>query len=113
VRIGYVKVVFQPVVAVIPVVKDGNAFRALVDPAAKADVPLFDFQHGSGVGALRIDQDLLVKPALVVPAGRTQKRRPSGGSLCNPLCRELIQAGNHLVFCCHWERPPFVVSYRS
>lgn len=92
--IGDVEVVFEPVIAVMLIVKDGDAFRAPVDPTAKLLVPLLNFKHGGGVGALGVNQDLLVKAAFVVAAGRAQECRPRGGGIRYGLYGGFIQAGD-------------------
>ncbi|MDF1494571.1 hypothetical protein [Caproiciproducens sp. CPB-2] len=79
--IGNIKVVLESVTAVVFVIENRNAFCPFVHPSAKLLVPLFNFKDGGGVGALGVNQDLLVKAAFVVPAGRMQERRPRGGGI--------------------------------
>ena len=55
---------------------NGNAGSSGVDPAAKLPVPLFQLQHRCSVWALGVDQNLLIKRALIAIARRTQKARP-------------------------------------
>ncbi|MDL2234150.1 hypothetical protein LJC63_11320 [Ruminococcaceae bacterium OttesenSCG-928-L11] len=59
----------QTVIAVVFIVEYGNASRTTVDPSPKLLVPLFNLQHCGGVGALRVNEDLLIKPAFVIAAG--------------------------------------------
>jgi len=64
--------------AILPIISEhGDAFRTAVDPAAKLIVPPFHFEDCGGVRALGVDQNLLVKGALVVIAGRAEEARPA------------------------------------
>ena len=72
--------------AVLPVItKYGNALGSTVDPAAKLTVPALHLKDRRGVRALGVDQNLIIKGAFVIVAGRAEKARPA-----------LIAAGNAL-----------------
>ena len=88
--IGNIKVVFQPGLAIVFPVKNGNAVRAPVYPAPKLPVPSLDLQDGGGVWALGVDKQLFIKWKPVVAAGRSQKRPPLVGS-CYAALRFLVQ----------------------
>lgn len=75
VRIRHVEVELQAVLAVIT--KYGNALGSTIDPAAKLPVPAFHFQNGGCIRALGVDQNLIIKGAFVVIAGRAEKARPA------------------------------------
>ncbi|WP_195268879.1 hypothetical protein [Eubacterium sp. 1001713B170207_170306_E7] len=66
--IGKVKVVLQ-VKAVALLVKDRDPFTARLHPPSKATVPALCGEHGGHIGALRIDQELLIKGQAEVGAG--------------------------------------------
>ena len=59
--IGNVKVVFQPGLAIVFPVKNGNAVCAPVYPAPKLPVPSLDLQDGGGVWALGVDKQLFME----------------------------------------------------
>ena len=59
--IGNVKVVFQPGLAIVFPVKNGNAVCAPVYPAPKLPVPSLDLQDGGGVWALGKDKQLFME----------------------------------------------------
>ncbi|MCQ5309055.1 hypothetical protein [Flavonifractor plautii] len=64
--------------AVLPVItKYSDALGSTVDPAAKLTVPAFHFQNGGCIRALGVDQNLIIKGAFVVIAGRAEKARPA------------------------------------
>ena len=75
VGIGHIEIELQTVLTVIT--KYGDALGSTVDPAAKLIVPPFHFEDCGGVRALGVDQNLLVKGALVVIAGRAKEARPA------------------------------------
>ena len=75
VRIRHIEVEFQQVLSI--VTEHGNAFCTAIDPAAKLPVPAFHFQNGGCVRALGVDQNLIIKGAFVVIAGRAEKARPA------------------------------------
>ena len=73
--IGNIKIELQ---AVLPVIaKYGDALGPAVDPAAKLTVPSLHLKDCGGVRALGIDQNLIIKGAFVVIAGRAEKARPA------------------------------------
>ncbi|MCR2003032.1 MULTISPECIES: hypothetical protein [Bacillota] len=67
--VGNVKIVFQRVPAPFRV-KDRNPLAVLVHPTLKEPVPCANLGYGGGIGALGVNQELLVKAALVIVAGR-------------------------------------------
>ncbi|MFR7972133.1 MAG: hypothetical protein ACLU8C_07165 [Lacrimispora saccharolytica] len=69
--IGNVKVVFQPELAIVLPIKNGNAVCAPVYPAPKLPVPSLDLQDGGGVWALGVDKQLFIERKPVVAAGRS------------------------------------------
>ena len=75
VRIRHIEVELQQMLSI--VTEHGNAFRTAIDPAAKLTVPSLHLKDCGGVRALGIDQDLLIKRAFVVIAGRTEKACPA------------------------------------
>ncbi|MEI3555968.1 hypothetical protein [Butyricicoccus faecihominis] len=105
VRIRHIEVEFQQMLSI--VTEHGNAFCTAIDPAAKLPVPAFHFQNGSCVRALGIDQDLLIKRAFVVIAGRTEKACPAFIAAGDASHGLVVQFGDELKFgwqmCC----PPF------
>ena len=78
-----IKIELQAVLTVIT--KYGNALGSTVDPAAKLTVPALHLKDRRGVRALGVDQNLIIKGAFVIVAGRAEKARPA-----------LIAAGNAL-----------------
>ena len=85
-----IKVVFQPGLAIVLPIKNGNAVCAPVYPAPKLPVPSLDLQDGGGFWALGKDKQLFVERKPVVTAGRSQKRPPLVGS-CHAALRFQIQ----------------------
>ena len=73
--IRHVEVELQTVLPVIA--KYGDALGPTIDPAAKLTVPAFHFQNGGCIRALGVDQNLIIKGAFVVIAGRAEKARPA------------------------------------
>ncbi|OUN31102.1 hypothetical protein B5G33_05950 [Blautia sp. An81] len=67
--IGNIKIVFQRIPASLRV-EYSDALAVLVDPPLKHGIPSLQFCDSSGVRALRINQNLLVKAALIIAAGR-------------------------------------------
>ena len=59
--IGNIKVVFQPELAIVLPIKNGNAVCAPVYPAPKLPVPSLDLQDGGGVWALGKDKQLFME----------------------------------------------------
>ena len=59
--IGNIKVVFQPGLAIVFPVKNGNAVCAPVYPAPKLPVPSLDLQDGGSVWALGVDKQLFIE----------------------------------------------------
>jgi hypothetical protein len=64
-----IKIVFEGVPAPFRV-KDRYAFAVLIYPSFKKPVPCANLGYGGCVGALGVNQELLVKAALVIVAGR-------------------------------------------
>ena len=75
VRIRHIEVEFQQVLSI--VTEHGNAFCTAIDPAAKLPVPAFHFQNGGCIRALGVDQNLIIKGAFVIVAGRAEKACPA------------------------------------
>ena len=69
VGIGNIKIVFQRIPAPLQV-EYSDALAVLVDPPLKHSIPSLQFCDSSGVRTLRINQNLLVKAALIIAAGR-------------------------------------------
>lgn len=64
--------------AVLPVIaKYGDALGPTIDPAAKPFVPALHLKDRRGVRALGVDQNLVIKGAFVIVAGRAEKARPA------------------------------------
>jgi len=86
------------------VTEHGNAFRTAIDPAAKLTVPSLHLKDCGGVRALGIDQDLLIKRAFVVIAGRTEKACPAFIAAGDASHGLVVQFGDELKFgwqmCC-------------
>ena len=68
--IGNIKVVFQPGLAIVLPIKNGNAVCAPVYPAPKLPVPSLDLQDGGGVWALGVDKQLFIERKPVVAEAR-------------------------------------------
>ncbi|MCG4590886.1 hypothetical protein [Eubacterium callanderi] len=66
--IGKVKIVFQVEVIAL-FVKDGNPLAARLHPASKTPVPALRGEYGGHIGALGMDQELLIKGQAKVLAG--------------------------------------------
>jgi hypothetical protein len=98
VGVGYVEIMFHPVVPAAFVVKDGNALHAPVHPAPELLIPFFYFQYGGSAGTLRENQDLLVKGQLVIAACRAQKRRPFGRIVCHSVQSVFVNRCDRIVF---------------
>lgn len=96
VRVRYIEVEFQQVLPI--VTEHGNAFRTAIDPAAKLPVPAFHFQNSGCVRALGIDQDLFIKRAFVVIAGRTEKACPAFIAAGDAPHGLVVQFGDELKF---------------
>ena len=73
--IGNIKIEFQAVLSVIT--KYGNTLGSAVYPAAKLTIPALHLKDRRGVRALCVDQNLIIKGAFVVIAGRAEKARPA------------------------------------
>ena len=105
VRIRHIEVELQQMLSI--VTEHGNAFRTAIDPAAKLTVPSLHLKDCGGVRALGIDQDLLIKRAFVVIAGRTEKACPAFIAAGDASHGLVVQFGDELKFgwqmCC----PPF------
>ena len=95
----YIKIVFESAFS-FGVIEHSNAGRATVYPTAKAPVPVFQFQNGGGVGALGVDQDLLIKGALVVVTRGTEKSGPAFMIAGNSQKGVVIEFGNKLILAC-------------
>lgn len=67
--VRHVEVVFEGVPAPLGV-EYGDAFAVLVHPPLKEPVPDLYGGDGGGIGSLGVNEELLVKAALVVAAGR-------------------------------------------
>ena len=67
--VGNVKIIFQRVPAPFRV-KDRYAFAVFIYPPFKEPVPCANLGDCRSVGALGVNQELLVKAALVIVAGR-------------------------------------------
>ena len=80
------------------ITEHGNAFRTAIDPAAKLPVPAFHFQNGGCVRALGINQDLFIKRAFVVIAGRTEKACPAFVAAGDASHGLVVQFGDELKF---------------
>ena len=73
--VGNIKIELQ---AVLPVIaKYGDALGPTIDPAAKLTVPALHLKDRRGVWALGVDQNLIIKGAFVVIAGRAEKACPA------------------------------------
>ena len=73
--IGNIKIELQ---AVLPVIaKYGDALGPTIDPAAKLTVPALHLKDRRGVRALGVDQNLIIKGAFVIVAGRAEKACPA------------------------------------
>ena len=91
--IRHIKKVFEGVPASF-CVKHGDALAVLVYPTLKQLVPHLYGGDGNRIGALGVNQELFVKAAFIITAGRGQKVLP-----CLPVSRNrfactLIQLGN-------------------
>ncbi|MCB5555576.1 hypothetical protein LIQ17_06525 [Blautia wexlerae] len=73
--VGHIKIIFEGIPAPFRV-KYRNAFAVLVDPTLEQPVPCVKLCNGNRIGALGIDQKLLIKAAFVISAGRSQKALP-------------------------------------
>ncbi|GKH54838.1 hypothetical protein CE91St58_22230 [Lachnospiraceae bacterium] len=69
VGVGYIKIVFQRVPATFRV-EHRNAFAVFVYPTLKLLIPSFKLRYRNSVRALSVNQELLIKSALIVAAGR-------------------------------------------
>lgn len=81
-----------------PFIKNRDAVRTAIDPAAKLSIPLVYLQHSRGVRALGVDQQLLLKGAFIVIASRTKKPCPVCVVAGNGFQGIRVQLGNQLVF---------------
>ena len=96
VRIRHIEVELQQMLSI--VTEHGNAFRTAIDPAAKLTVPSLHLKDCGGVRALGIDQDLLIKRAFVVIAGRTEKACPAFIAAGDASHGLVVQFGDELKF---------------
>lgn len=78
VGIGNVKDVPQPKPGA-GIVQQSNAFRATVDPAVHLTVPQFQLRTGCRVGALGMDQKIVLERISVQPCGGIQIPHPVTG----------------------------------
>ena len=73
--VGNIKIELQAVLTVIT--KYGDALGPTIDPAAKLTVPALQLKDRRSVRALGVDQNLIIKGAFVIVAGRAEKARPA------------------------------------
>ena len=73
--IGNIKIELQAVLTVIT--KYCDTLGPTIDPAAKLTVPALHLKDRRGVWALGVDQNLIIKGAFVVIAGRAEKACPA------------------------------------
>ena len=95
----YIEIVFQPSFAV-GIIEHSDAGRTTVDPTAKAPVPVFQFQNCGGIGALCVDQDLLIEGAFVVVTRSTEKSGPSLVTAGDFQKGVVIKLGDKLILAC-------------
>ncbi|MFR9133387.1 hypothetical protein [Frisingicoccus sp.] len=88
-----IKIVFEGVPASFRV-KHGDAFAVLVYPTLKQLVPHLYGGDGNRIGALGVNQELFVKAAFIITAGRGQKVLPCLRVSRNRFSCTLIQLGN-------------------
>ncbi len=96
VRIRHIEVELQQMLSI--VTEHGNAFRTAIDPTPKLTVPTFHLKDRRGVRELGIDQDLFIKRAFVVIAGRTEKACPAFVAAGDASHGLVIQFGDELKF---------------
>ncbi|MDD4495552.1 MAG: hypothetical protein PHV32_14645 [Eubacteriales bacterium] len=101
VSVGNIKVMFEPIIAVMFIVKDGNARCALVHPPPKLLVPFFDFKDSRCVRALGVNQNLLVKAAFIVAASGAHKRHPFCRVIRHSSEDGFIHSADKLILCRH------------
>ena len=73
--VRHIEIELQTVLTVIT--KYGDALGPTIDPAAKLTVPALHLKDRRGVRALGIDQNLIIKGAFVIVAGRAEKACPA------------------------------------
>lgn len=95
--IGKVKIVFQVEVVAL-LVKDDNSFAARLHPAPKAPVPALRSEHGGHIGALGMDQELLIERQAKVGAGVFQIGHPVFWAGSDLLECGVVKRDNALVF---------------
>ena len=95
----YIEIVFESPFT-LGIIKYGNSGGTAVNPTAKAPVPVFQFQNCGGVGALGVDQDLLIKGALVVVTRGTEKSGPAFMIAGNSQKGVVIEFSDKLILTC-------------
>jgi hypothetical protein len=80
------------------VVDEGDAFRSPVYPSAELPVPYLNGSAGRRVGALRVNQKLVLKWVFIVPGRRFQKGSPAGRISCDAVSSPLRKLRNQLQF---------------
>ena len=94
--VGNIKIELQAVLTVIT--KYGDALGPTIDPAAKLTVPALQLKDRRSVRALGVDQNLIIKGAFVVIAGRAEKARPALIAAGDALHSLVIQLDDKLKF---------------
>ena len=95
----YIEIVFESPFT-LGIIKNGNSGGTTVDPAAKAPVPVFQFQNCGGIGTLCVDQDLLIKGAFVIVTRSTEKSCPSLVTAGDFQKGVVIKLGDKLILAC-------------
>ncbi|HHI5794449.1 hypothetical protein [Clostridioides difficile] len=88
-----IKIVFEGVPASFRV-KHGDALAVFVYPTLKQLVPYLYGGNGNRIGALGVNQELFIKAAFIITAGRGQKVLPCLRVSRNRSACTLIQLGN-------------------
>lgn len=94
--VRHVKDVFQPCLAALILANERDALGAGLDPPAHPLIPQFKAGAGCGVGALGINQELVVKGIFVETRTRVQIVHPTARVACDPVRGHVGQLGYSL-----------------